>query len=52
MTAGKQVGFNEHMVGSLNRLAMMQARITALEEKNTELQEQLSVIQEGWKSRE
>ena len=52
MTAGKQVGFNEHVVGSLNRLTRMQERIAELEQEIAALQKQLSAIQEGRESRE
>lgn len=52
MTASKQIGFNEHVVGSLNRLAAMQEKLSVLEAEVAALQKQLADVQESLVKRE
>ena len=52
MAVSKQVGFNEHVVGSMNRLAAMQVTIATLQQEVTALQKQLAEMQKDLERRE
>jgi hypothetical protein len=45
MAASKQVGFNEHVVGSLQRLAAMQQEMALLRQEIVALKQQLAALQ-------
>ena len=45
MVASKQIGFNEHVVGSLNRLAARQEKIGALQQEVEALKQQVAEMQ-------
>ena len=52
MVVSKQVGFNEHVVGSLSRLTAMQEKVATLEAEVSALRKQLTDIKQGLAQRD
>lgn len=45
MAVSRQIGFNEHVVGSLDRLATLQEKVAALQQEVTALKRQVAEMQ-------